>query len=99
MDTNGVLSKYDAGQLIKRYRRSRGIGIRRFAAMVGLSTAGLTTLENGVYGASTSNLRRIVEALEIAPADVSALIDAYSARLREAVHEWDDLCDELVGRA
>lgn len=95
MDTNPLLQKAQAGSIIKRYRQAKRLGILRFSRLVDLSPAGVASLENGAYGASPSNLRRIVEALDIDPSDVAVLIDAYSARLREAVCEWDDLRTEF----
>ncbi|MDI6823164.1 MAG: helix-turn-helix domain-containing protein [Bacillota bacterium] len=53
------------GQLVRRFRRQRGMTLRELADLCGVSASYLSRLERGSVGVSVACLRRLSEALRV----------------------------------
>lgn len=53
------------GARIRQLREQRGMGVRRLAALIGVSAATVSQVERGINDPSLTTLRRVAEALQV----------------------------------
>lgn len=80
------------GRLIRRKRAELGHGLNRFAALIGLSGAALSRIENGHRNPRPETLKKITDALGCQITDVAS--DAGSDGVEEQLPGHLDAADE-----
>lgn len=85
------------GQIIREYRKARGITQKQFAGALGVEARTLRMYENGERALENiSDLRRIAELLEIDPAELGLAASLASAYTAEQVQETLEQIISLV---